>query len=504
MRLAVMYLRSSKDRSDVSIDAQRRKLHELAIHRKITVVGEYVDAVESGKDTDRPGFQSLIKGIRFSKRGWDTILVLDTSRIARRRHISMIFEEHECKRHGINLIYNSLPEGDPITEMLLKSILQAMDEWHSLTSKAKGLAGMAENVKQGFRAGGSAPKGYKLHKMETGAIREGLHVTKTKLVTNEDAQFVKSYLTQRSAGVSRARAINSIAKNWPQTTLLSIEQNALTYAGHTVWNRHAEKSEGGGYVGGQKYRPEKEWEINRNTHEALISDEQADLILEQLKLKKHSRIRDSKGSYLLTGLLKSTVGNNWHGSGDGSYRLGKGKRVKAQELDKAVLDCIINDICNDEFANAVLGHYKTLAKKENRNETRSKLILNVKQLESQIENLVLSISKTTAQTAILRTIEKLENERDNILKEIEAQRNDASISSKMENLNLNDVKTMLKNIAEEFNAEENEYLKDAISSIVESVILDDTTLEATVMYRIGYPTGDKLASPRGFEPRSPP
>ena len=57
---------------------------------------------------------------------------------------------------------------------------------------------------------------------------------------------------------------------------------------------------------------------------------------------------------------------------------------------------------------------------------------------------------------------------------------------------------MLRNIAEEFNTEKNENLKDAISSIVELVILDDVTLEATVMYRIGYPTGDKLASPRGF------
>ena len=58
---------------------------------------------------------------------------------------------------------------------------------------------------------------------------------------------------------------------------------------------------------------------------------------------------------------------------------------------------------------------------------------------------------------------------------------------------------MHRNIAEEFNTEKNENLKDAISSIVELVILDDVTLEATVMYRIGYPTGDKLASPRQSE-----
>jgi len=70
---AVTYLRSSKDRSDVSIDAQRRALAELAQTRGFTIVGEYADAVESGKDDDRPGFQSLITDIRAPGRKWDHI-----------------------------------------------------------------------------------------------------------------------------------------------------------------------------------------------------------------------------------------------------------------------------------------------------------------------------------------------------------------------------------------------------------------------------------------------
>ena len=51
---AAVYLRSSKDRSDVSIDAQRRALHELAVARGLVIVDEYADAVESGKD-EGPG-----------------------------------------------------------------------------------------------------------------------------------------------------------------------------------------------------------------------------------------------------------------------------------------------------------------------------------------------------------------------------------------------------------------------------------------------------------------
>src|SRR6266704_2012415 len=124
-----LYLRSSKDRSDVSIDAQRRELTALATQRGLLVVREYSDVVESGTDENRPGLRALVADIRKSGRGWDTVMLLDTSR----------------------------------------------------------LAGMAENVRQGFRAGGRAPRGYRLATIETGAIREGAAVTKTKLEPNDDA-----------------------------------------------------------------------------------------------------------------------------------------------------------------------------------------------------------------------------------------------------------------------------------------------------------------------------
>ncbi|MFZ6676077.1 hypothetical protein [Undibacterium sp. Xuan67W] len=91
---------------------------------------------------------------------------------------AIVFEEMEAKRRNVTIIYRSLPGSAPITDMLLKFILQAMDEWHSLTSKQKGLVGMSENVKQGFRTSGRAPFGYSLDKFSTGAIRDGEPVTR--------------------------------------------------------------------------------------------------------------------------------------------------------------------------------------------------------------------------------------------------------------------------------------------------------------------------------------
>ena len=83
MLKGALYLRSSKDRSDVSIDAQRHELLGLAKSRQIVVVSEFSDAVESGKDDRRPGFQEMLAQLKAKDRKWNCLLALDTSRIAR-------------------------------------------------------------------------------------------------------------------------------------------------------------------------------------------------------------------------------------------------------------------------------------------------------------------------------------------------------------------------------------------------------------------------------------
>lgn len=482
----------------MSIDAQRRQLVELAQARGLPIVAEFADAVESGKDDDRPGFQSMLRELRNPRRGWDIILVLDTARVARRRHLSIIFEEHECKKAGVRVIYKSLPESDPITEMLLKSILQAMDEWHSLTSKAKGLSGMAENVRQGFRAGGSAPKGYRLESISTGTMREGQPVTKSKLVPGDDAMLVRTYLQHRARGVTRAIAIKQIGQGWPATTLLSIERNALTYAGHTCWNRHAERAEHGGYVGGEKYRPRSEWVIQRDTHEPLITDDEAEAILAAVESRKITREKPSAGTYLLAGLLVAPDGQKWHADGLTNYRLGKGKRIRAHEVDNAVLECVKHDIAGDAFAKAVLDHYAVQAKPATRDTARAKLSSRVAEIDRQSEKLAGLLGETTAPAALLRSLEKLEAERESVTTQLDAATADEKTRAALRSLKLDDVKLFLAGIAKQMDAEP-ELLKAELAGIIEQVTLDPATMEANVTYKIAHLRGDKVASPRGGE-----
>jgi site-specific DNA recombinase len=144
---AAMYLRSSKDRSDVSPAAQRHALEQLARSRSLMIATTFEDAVESGSTEDRPGFLELLRQVKDPRRGWTALLVYDTSRIARRRYIAQAFK-HELEKRGIALHYATIPELDPITDVVVTSMFEAMDEVHSRMSAAKGLAGMAQNVRQ--------------------------------------------------------------------------------------------------------------------------------------------------------------------------------------------------------------------------------------------------------------------------------------------------------------------------------------------------------------------
>lgn len=350
MANAAAYLRSSKDRSDVSIAAQSRELEALASSRGLKIVTRYEDAVESGSSEDRPAFLKLTRDIRNASRGWQFLLVYDTSRIARRRYIAQAIK-HLAKKHGVTILYARMPADlDPVAELVLDSVFEAMDEAHSLMSRQKGLAGMAENVRQGWRAGGRAPMGYALEAVPTGAVRDGKLVTKSRLVLGDDAVKIAQYLKARARGVPRVQAAKKLGK--AETSLIGVEWNALTYAGHTVWNVHRES--------GPKRRPRSEWVIQRDTHKALISEAEAEAIITQLENssvgRAVSRAKQSQGDALLGGLLVTPDGLPWVAHGK-YYRLrakGRGKLVRREMIEKAVLAQVDKDSSAPEYLTRLL------------------------------------------------------------------------------------------------------------------------------------------------------
>ena len=117
----------------------------------------------------------------------------------------------------------------------------------------------------------------------------------------------------------------------------------MTYAGHAVWNQTNARVLDGGYVGSSKRRPRSEWQIQRDTHEALITEEEADAIVSRLEKRTTTRMRGD--DYLLSGLLQSPAGKRWHGD-QGFYRCGR-RRLSARRIEQQVIDALSRELMAD-------------------------------------------------------------------------------------------------------------------------------------------------------------
>ena len=70
---------------------------------------------------------------------------------------------------------------------------------------------------------------------------------------------------------------------------------------------------------------------------------------------------------------------------------------------------------------------------------------------------------------------------------------------------LKDIKVMLAGIIEDVKNEKNQdIIKDVLATFIESIVFDAASLTVSLTYRLSDGRGVKVASPRGFEPRSPP
>jgi site-specific DNA recombinase len=371
-------------------------------------------------------------------------------------------------------------------------------------------------VRQGYRAGGRAPIGYRLNRLETGAIRDGQPVTKSQLVPTEQAHQVARYLKLRAAGHSRAYAKSESGLTLVDTTLIGIEWNALTYAGHTVWNVRNEFHRGGilqhtkkgGYKGKTKRRPRSEWVINHDTHDALITTEEAETLLAQLEDSPMAKARRTPATYLLTGVLKTPANDSWYGDSRRFYRTkpskgGKHRRVDLISLENAVVNQLVQDLNSTAFVKRLM--------EEARKQTNDAQSDRAQPLRVEADNLSTQISRAmdialqmSDPAPALRKVEEIEARRKSVLEEISRQEAETNSSTSLASITEAEVSRILKDTTQNIKKMGREALKDSLMGLVDRINLDPDTLDCAIHYRIAVGCGNKVASPRGVEPLSPP
>jgi site-specific DNA recombinase len=506
----------------MGLSAQRSELKGFAASKQLKIVAEFSDMEISGSldEASRPGLRDLLAALRDPARKWSNVLVLDPSRISRDPMLGL-YIARECEKHDVTIAYSKLPlDASAFSETML-SVVRAFDRLHARLSGEKGLAGSLQNIKAGFRSGGAAPFGYQLKHTETGGVRGSVAVRKSTLVVDPGpARKIKAFLQARAAGVSRVEAAK-VAKLTDKAvaSLIAIEKNALTYAGYQVWNQRQKiKPTREDPRKTMQWRPREEWIISpAPVHEALITRSEAERILAMHGEFRPKPLRVRKpDAFLLSGLLFTPDGKQWTGdSHDNAYRAGvKGKRINAPWIEGEVIVKLADDFASADFLARTVAEARRMA--VGIEADPQVLDKDIRKLEKQLGNL-LDLAAESGDKSVLGRIRETEAKVATMREDKAAWAERAVLKKQLSAISVKDIRDTLAAVGLEVRGEkrvldmldippehrlEPGQLRQVLTTLVQRIELDPATRAFTIRYRL--PTGVKVASPRGFEPRLPP
>jgi site-specific DNA recombinase len=408
---SIIIARSSADRHDVSCESQIQEIREEAIKRNENI---YKTLTFSGTThlefNDDPEFKEILAEVKSKNRKWNKIWFYDTARVSRNRYKAQAIKTL-LQHHDVIVEFLKFPKtGVDHVDNMMEGIMEAFDQMHSDMSRAGSIRGQKQNIRNGYRAGGKAPFGYRLKKHITGTNKENSEIFKTTLEPDpEKFPIANEYLVRRASGESRRSIFNDFEsrcilnpsgnKNWSTSTGKSIEENVMVYQGHLTYNRHNSRIGKKRYIGGRKWKDEKEWSIAKNTHERCIDDDIANKIKRQLSKNKIRKNNPGPKRYLLTDILicgdcgSRMVGNSGFYSCQNKMRNPKNcsnSNIKAVYLDNEILrylkEKLIKKEFYDEFVETIKIRYEEYKKQSQKDQ--KKHLKQIEKLKSRISKLM--------------------------------------------------------------------------------------------------------------------
>lgn len=221
----------------------------------------FQDAGYSGKDTDRPAYQDMMKRIREGE--FTHLLVWKLDRISRNlRDFTDMYDE--LKEYNITFISKNeqFDTSTAMGEAMLKIILVFAELERKLTAeRVYGI--MLSRAEKGLWNGAPVPLGYDFDEE-----------LKFPVINEEEANIVRfifdNYERTRSTGeVKHLLEVNNIRTkrngHWTSKTIADVVRNPF-YIGTYRYNYR--------YTPHGKIRPEEEWIVVDDNHQAIISKEQ--------------------------------------------------------------------------------------------------------------------------------------------------------------------------------------------------------------------------------------
>lgn len=156
---AVVYARYSSHRQgEQSIEGQLAEAHRYAEAHGLTIIHEYCDRAQTGRNDNREQFQLMLADA--AKHAFDALIVWKTDRIGRNKE-EIALNKYHLKKNGVKIHYIAETIPDTPEGIILEAVIEGMAAYYSEQ--------LSQNIRRGQRAsaakaqstGGNRPLGYK-------------------------------------------------------------------------------------------------------------------------------------------------------------------------------------------------------------------------------------------------------------------------------------------------------------------------------------------------------
>ena len=310
-KITALYCRLSQDDmlqgESNSITNQKAILKKYAEDNGFSNHVFYVDDGVSGTTWEREGFKAMLADIEEGKVG--TVITKDLSRLGRDylktgEYIEIIFPDHDVRYIAINDGVDTLKSENEL--MAFKNIF---NDWYARDTskkiravfKAKGQSGKhLSNPIYGYKHSETDKNLWVIDDEAAEVVRKIFHLC----IDGYGPTQIARILTEQGIPTPTAYALsqgrdngrkNAKLHRWGNETIAHILEKA-EYCGHTVNFRTHVKS----YKNKKRVdNPKEDWLIFENTHEAIITQQEFDLVQELRKNKrrptKHEEVNPFSG-----------------------------------------------------------------------------------------------------------------------------------------------------------------------------------------------------------------
>ncbi len=445
---AGLYARVSTDiqLEGYSIDAQKEFLLNYAKAKEFTEFEYYVDGGYSGKDLERPAIQKLIRDVKDHK--IDCVIVFKLDRISRSQKDTLYLIEEVFNKYNVGFV--SVRENFDTTTPFGKAMVGVLSIFAQLereTILERTKIGIQKRAENGYwKGGGKDPFPY-VYDKNTGTL----------IPVSEQVELLHKMINLYLNGYSFVKISNIVGMDESMVEKRILSRRTL------------------GIV------PYKNQEFE-GKHEAVISEELHNKIMETNKLRSKSR---TESHYLLSGKI-------FCGHCGAKYRYQKwGKRLicycYSQQKSKPkfikdpncknkrwdsfeIEDMVLENLFSMSLDETMFREKYEITQVDVINEYEKRLV----KINSQINNLINFISDGIAVYDTKNKIEELEQERKSILEIIDnAKNNQEQNRGSLE---------MLRNLQNTWSKMTFEEKRIIIMHIVDKVVVTDNDIE--IFYKI--------------------